>query len=122
MFYGLFRPAAVTLRGYFRNVIREKERVEPYLFYTHLRSYCGLRFKEVIIVFKGSIYKLLVLGSATPVVRDASSVYSLALLLAVRKPFCGLRVELRVKVLGYKGSLIKVVNKPLRSLPLISLP
>ena len=87
MFCGLFRPAAVTLGGYFGNVTGGKERAEPYLFRTHLRSYCGLRFREVIVVFKGSIYKLLVLGDATPVVRNASAICGPALLLAVREPF-----------------------------------
>ena len=87
MFYGLFRLAAVTLGGYFRNVTGGKERAEPYLFYTHLRSYYGLRFREVIIVFKGSIYKLLILGDVTLVVRNASAIYGLALLLAVYELF-----------------------------------
>ena len=87
MFYSLFRLAIVTLGGYFKNVIRGKERAEPYLFYTHLRSYYRLRFKEVIIVFKGSIYKLLILGDVMLIVRNASTIYSLALLLIVYKLF-----------------------------------
>ena len=87
MFYSLFQLAIIILKGYFKNVIRGKERVKPYLFYIYLYSYYRLRFKEVIIMFKGFIYKLLILSDITLVVRNASTIYGLALLLVVYKLF-----------------------------------
>ena len=87
MFYSLFQLAIVTLEGYFKYVIRGKEYIKPYLFYIHLRSYYRLRFKEVIIVFKGSIYKLLILSDIALIIKDVSAIYSLALLLVVYKLF-----------------------------------